>query len=99
MVEIMALKVAKLDLTEFEQKMKTFDEQLETIRYATYDSFKALKATDNYLEKYLPFMVQNLISQNFSVLLVSPPRNQINENTGQITFAPDRSEWTAKEKK
>jgi len=46
-----------LDSKEFEEKIKVFDEQLESIRYATYDSFRALKATDNYLEKYLPFLI------------------------------------------
>ncbi len=90
----MALKLTKLDQNEFEQKIQLFDDQLETIRYAVYDSFRVLKATDNYLEKYLPFMVQNLISQNFKVLLVSPPKNEIDEKTGKITLAPDRSEWT-----
>jgi hypothetical protein len=52
----------KLDQNEFEQKIQKFDEQLETVRFAVYDSFRVLKATDNYLEKYMPFMVQNLIS-------------------------------------
>ncbi len=96
---MLALKNAKLDQTEFEDKIKTFDEQLETIRYATYDSFRVLKATDNFLEKYMPFMVQNLISQNFSVLLEGPPKNHIDEKTGKITLAPDRSHWTDKQKK
>ena len=97
--EILALKLTKLDSAEFEEKIKTFDDQLETIRYATYDSFRALKATDNYLEKYLPFLIQNLISANFKFMLVSPPKNQIDEKTGTLIFAPDRSEWTAKQKK
>ena len=71
----LALKLTKLDQNEFEQKIQLFDDQLETIRYAVYDSFRVLKATDNYLEKYMQFMVQNLISQNLKVLLVSPPKN------------------------
>ena len=60
--ETLALKMMKLDQNEFEQKIQKFDEQLETVRFAVYDSFRVLKATDNYLEKYMPFMVQNLIS-------------------------------------
>lgn len=81
----------KLDQSEFERKIQEFEDKLETIRYATYDSFRALKATDNYLEKYLPFLVQNLISQNFKVMLPAPPKNQIDEKTGKISLAPDRS--------
>ena len=95
----MVLKLTKFDQIEFEQKIQLFDDQLETIRYAVYDSFRVLKATDNYLEKYMPFMIQNLISQNLKVLLVSPPKNEIDVKTGKITLAPDRSEWTQKEKK
>lgn len=33
------------------------------------------------------------------MLLVSPPKNEIDEKTGKITLAPDRSEWTPKQKK
>ena len=35
---------------------------MTTIRYATYDNFRCLLATDNYLEKYLPFRVQAMVS-------------------------------------
>ncbi len=94
--EALSLRMTKLDANEFEEKIEKFDQQLETLRFAVYDSFRVLKATDNYLEKYMPFMVQNLISQNFKVLLVSPPKNEIDEKTGKITLAPDRSEWTLK---
>ena len=32
-------------------------EQLETIRFATYDNFRVVRATDNFIEKYLPFQI------------------------------------------
>jgi len=79
--------------------MENYDEKLETIRFATYDSFRVLKGTDNYLEKYLPFLVQNLISQNFSSILMAPPKNKMDSKTGKITLVAGRDTWTAEEKK
>ena len=79
--------------------MEHYDEKLETIRFATYDSFRVLKGTDNYLEKYLPFLIQNLISQNFGSILMAPPKNQMDPKTGKITLVAGRDTWTAEEKK
>ena len=32
-------------------------------------------------------------------MLVAPPKNQIDEHTGKLVFAPARSEWTPKQKR
>jgi len=32
-------------------------------------------------------------------MLVSPPKNTIDEKTGKLIFAPDRKEWSVKERK
>ena len=37
---------------------------IATIKNATYDNFRVIRATDNYIEKYLPFKMQTLISKN-----------------------------------
>ena len=42
---------------------------MKTIKYATQDTFRTLLATDNYLQKYLPFQIQSVISENFKAIL------------------------------
>ena len=45
---------------------------MQTIRMATADNFNTILATDNYIEKYLPFNMQNLISENIMTILKRP---------------------------
>ena len=47
----------KLDKMEFEAHLRELHASLETNRLATHDNFAQLLATDNYLEKYLPFRI------------------------------------------
>jgi glucan biosynthesis protein len=60
--EIIKINAFKLDTQVFNTKLEVLEKQLETIRYATYDNFRVQKASDNYIEKYLPFVIQNMIS-------------------------------------
>jgi len=53
-----------------------------------------LKATDNYVEKYLPFEIQKIVSKNLGAILLKPPNDEIDQDTGTITRAPDKSTWT-----
>ena len=39
---------------------------MDTLKYATQDNFRNLLGTDNYLEKYLPFFIQGMISETVS---------------------------------
>lgn len=66
------IKTAKLDVEQFEIRYDQFIEQLEAIRFAVYDNFRCAKSTDNFIEKYLPFMIQNLISKNVLNMLPEP---------------------------
>ena len=52
--------------------MKDLLDQIETIRFATYDNFRVIRATDNYIEKYLPFKVQSMISSNILSFIKKP---------------------------
>ena len=52
----------KVETREFASKMTDLMDQIETIRYATYDNFRVIRATDNYIEKYLPFKIQSMVS-------------------------------------
>ena len=54
----------KLERQEFLKTRDSLQDQIEAIRFATYDNFRVIRATDNYLEKYLPFQMQSLISRN-----------------------------------
>ena len=65
-VHIQKLIEGKVDQKEFNTTRNDLTEQLETIRFATYDNFRVVRATDNYIEKYLPFTVQSLISRNMA---------------------------------
>ena len=76
----------KLDEKKFEERINKFTGELEFIRYAVYDNFRVLKSTDNYIDKYLPFMVQNMISQNMFCVLPKPRRQTIDENGQRIEF-------------
>ena len=49
------LTSTKLESKEFFDTKKDLLEQIESIRFASYDNFRVLRATDNYIEKYLPF--------------------------------------------
>ena len=52
---ISELKDVKVEVRDFNMKVEDIMEQIETIRFATYDNFRVIRATDNYIEKYLPF--------------------------------------------
>ena len=52
--------------------MKDLLDQIETIRFATYDNFRVIRATDNYIEKYLPFKTQAMISSNILSFIKKP---------------------------
>jgi len=54
-VKIQEISDVKLNESEYQSTIAMLKESLETVRYATYDNFRVLQATDNYLEKYLPF--------------------------------------------
>lgn len=69
---MLELSEEKMDITQFELKLAEYDMQLETIRFATYDNFRVLKQTDNYIEKYFPFLIQNMISQNINSFICGP---------------------------
>ena len=53
--EISKLRDLKVEAKDFERTRDTLLKQVETIRFATYDNFRVLRATDNFIEKYLPF--------------------------------------------
>jgi hypothetical protein len=52
---------------------------METIRFAVYDNFRVVKATDNFIEKYLPFTIQNMISKNILRILPTSLRTHDDE--------------------
>ena len=65
---IVKLFATKVDKPDYEKCTQQLSEQLETIKFATYDNFRTILATDNYIEKYLPFQTQALISAGIESL-------------------------------
>ena len=51
------LKDKKVDLDLYNTQHKEMSEEVRTIKFATQDTYRTLMATDNYLEKYLPFKI------------------------------------------
>ena len=54
----------KFDVTSFEAFKSQTEEQFETLRLANKDTMEQSLSTDNYIEKYLPFTIQSMISEN-----------------------------------
>lgn len=54
----------KVESKEFADTRDNLIQQIETIRFATYDNFRVIRATDNFIEKYLPFQIQEIVSEN-----------------------------------
>ena len=49
------MKENKVEKSIFNKLETELIEQVNTIKYATQDTYRALLLTDNFLEKYLPF--------------------------------------------
>ena len=62
----------KVETKVFRLKIDDLMEQIETIRFATYDNFRVIRATDNYIEKYLPFKTQAMISASILSFVKKP---------------------------
>jgi spermidine synthase len=52
------IRERKVDSQLYEEHLLDIQEKLQTLKYATQDTHRSLLATDNYIEKYLPFKVQ-----------------------------------------
>ena len=59
------MKENKVELNQYNEQQAVYEEKLRTLKYATQDTFRTLLATDNYIEKYLPYKIQEIISENF----------------------------------
>ena len=67
------MQLNKLDVKEYEEAMEIIRESIKIMKMGLKDNFSQLLATDNYLEKYLPFKIQNMISNN--ILCFLDPRS------------------------
>jgi hypothetical protein len=66
--DIVSLMQTRLEKQLFEDVTTRLEEQISIVRDATEDNFRTLLATDNYIEKYLPFRLQAMISDSmFSI--------------------------------
>ena len=63
------MEAKKLDAETYKKEKALLDDEIERNRLAIRDNFSQLLATDNFLEKYLPFRLQNLISESVLSLL------------------------------
>jgi len=58
------LKQSSLEEQQYVNDQRDLKEKLSSIFYQIKDIDTNLQATDNYLEKYIPFRIQNFISEN-----------------------------------
>ena len=87
----------KLDHAEFDLKLADYEDKLETITFATYDNYRVIKQTDNFVEKYLPFQLQNIISKNILSFLQAPPKPYFDTIRNETIRPKDMREWTPME--
>ena len=66
---VIKMEMNKLEADTYKRDKAKLDEEIETNRLAIRDNFSQLLATDNFLEKYMPFRIQNLISESVLSLL------------------------------
>jgi len=70
--KVIKLEDTRLYAKHFWKNEKVVAANLETVRKATADNFNTQLATDNYIEKYLPFAMQEQISENILSCLSRP---------------------------
>ena len=58
------MKDKKMDLDRYNAEHQALCDEVRTMKFATQDTYRTLLATDNYLEKYLPFKMQEIVSDN-----------------------------------
>jgi hypothetical protein len=87
----------KLDIEKFEQVKKDLEFKFETNQLGIKDNFSQLLATDNYLEKYLPFRIQMMISDSIENIidpvyssLQELRQNKAAETLTQKSFSPSQ---------
>jgi len=66
---VLALAEEKQSQEQFEDHLENAEREFASIKYANKDNFEQLMATDNYIEKYLPFKVQEMISDGVASLV------------------------------
>ena len=54
---VLSLFQDKLDVSKYENSNEKSIQDFETMRMGLKDNFEQLLATDNFLEKYLPFQI------------------------------------------
>lgn len=59
----------KVEVEKYDKWVSQITSEMETNRLAIRDNFAQLLATDNYLEKYVPFTIQNFISESLGTFL------------------------------
>ena len=67
--DIETIQANKLDVAKFEEIVRKLETKFETNQMGIKDNFMQLMATDNYLEKYLPFKVQMMISDSLENMI------------------------------
>ena len=60
-----------MDLSLFEEKYKIIEDKMQHLSIGGEDIFNRLIATDNYLDKYLPY---NMFTQLFEILHIALPK-------------------------
>ena len=71
------LDIQKMDTKYFDDIIKQKEARMETARKAAVDNFEQSIATDNYLEKYLPFRMQKMISASLYAFLGRIPQPEV----------------------
>ena len=69
----------KLDAADFFREMEEVRRELRSCRQGVVETQGVLQATDNYLDKYLPFKVQNYITETLTNVMPRQSLSKLND--------------------
>mmetsp|Transcript_35954 Transcript_35954/g.34973 ORF Transcript_35954/g.34973 Transcript_35954/m.34973 type:complete len:132 (+) Transcript_35954:578-973(+) len=81
-IEFVSIKENKVDLDAYEEAQRKLQNDVEANKYASEDNFRNLLGTDNYIEKYLPFTIQAMISETVGSFTSKREQDRLREYEG-----------------
>lgn len=87
--QLHSFQANKMDRQELEPFILKCKEIMRTIELANSDNFAQLMATDNYIEKYLPFTIQDMMAANLKPIIEQLDKSlpsEVGSNVGLSIF-------------
>ena len=69
----------KLELSYFQLELGKLIKDIQEVKYLNEDLTNTVRGTDNYLEKYIPFRMQNMITETMNNVLPKSDLHKLHE--------------------